>query len=117
MNPKSYIEDIVRILKDEGAEKVILFGSYAYGNPDENSDLDLLVITPEDFIPLTNRERMDIYHRYNSRIRKFRGVLSIDLLVYTHALFEEMMNNPNSFFSEIKKKGLVLYEAVNRIIA
>jgi uncharacterized protein len=107
------IDEITRILKDKGAEKVILFGSYAYGNPDEHSDLDLLVITPEDFIPQTNRQTMDIYHRYNSGIRKFRESISIDLLVYTHAMFDAIMTAPNSFFKEIDEKGKILYEAVN----
>jgi uncharacterized protein len=108
-----YIDEITRILKDEGAEKVFLFGSYAYGSPNEHSDLDLLVITPDDFIPNTNREKLDLYHRYNSGIRKFRELLSIDLLVYTRAKFNEIMISPNSFFREITKKGIVLYEAVN----
>jgi predicted nucleotidyltransferase len=108
-----YIDEITRILKEEGAEKVILFGSYANGNADENSDLDLLVITPEDFIPQTNRQTMDIYHRYNSGIRKFRESVSIDLLVYTHAMFDAIMAAPNSFFKEIDEKGKILYEAVN----
>ena len=108
-----YIDEITRILKDKGAEKVILFGSYANGNPDEYSDLDLLVITSDDFIPQTNRRTMDIYHRYNSGIRKFRESISIDLLVYTHAMFEAIMAEPNNFFKEIDEKGKVLYETVN----
>jgi predicted nucleotidyltransferase len=108
-----YIDEITRILKDEGAMKVILFGSYAYGNPDEQSDLDILVISPEDFIPVTNRQKMDLYHQYNTGIRKFRELLSIDLLVYTRAMFDKIMISRNSFFSEITQKGKVLYEAIN----
>ena len=32
-------------------EKIILFGSYAYGDPTDESDLDILVVTGDDFIP------------------------------------------------------------------
>ena len=41
------IEEIVRrIVSIAQPEKIILFGSYAYGNPDADSDIDLLVIKP-----------------------------------------------------------------------
>jgi predicted nucleotidyltransferase len=107
------IEEITRILKEEGAQKVILFGSYASGNPEEESDLDLLVITPGDFIPASNREKMDLHHQFNSKIKSFRSFIPIDLLVYTRAMFEKAMDSPNLFFREIQTKGKVLYEAVN----
>jgi uncharacterized protein len=108
-----FLEEITDILKNEGAEKIILFGSYAYGNPDDDSDLDLMVISPEDFIPVTNREKMEIHHRYNSRIKKFREFVPIDLLVYTRAMYNRLMSSPNLFFREINQKGKVLYEAIN----
>ena len=37
--------------------KIVLFGSYAYGNPTEDSDVDLMVIMPKDDSGLRNRER------------------------------------------------------------
>jgi predicted nucleotidyltransferase len=37
-------------------EKVILFGSYAWGQPTEDSDIDLYVVTQDDFTPATWRQ-------------------------------------------------------------
>ncbi len=107
------IEKISNILKNEGAEKVILFGSYASENQEEYSDLDLLVVTSGDFIPATNREKMDLHHRFNSRIKFYRSLIPIDLLVYTRAMFNNAMISPNLFFREIQNRGVVLYEAVH----
>ncbi len=107
------IGEITRLLKEEGAQKVILFGSYASGKAEEESDLDLLVVTPGDFIPASNREKMDLHHRFNSRIKFYRSLIPIDLLVYTRAMFNMAMVSPNLFFREIQNKGVVLYEAVN----
>jgi uncharacterized protein len=107
------IEEITLVLMSEGAEKIILFGSYAYGNPDDQSDLDLLVVSPDDFIPETNHDKMVLHHRYNSRIKKFREQIPIDLMVYTKAMYNRLMLSPNMFFREISQKGKILYETIN----
>ncbi len=88
------IREITRLLKEEGALKVILFGSYAAGNAVEGSDLDL-------------------HHRFNSRMKSYRSFIPIDLLVYTRAMFEKATVSPNLFFREIQNKGIILYEASN----
>ena len=44
MDKNEYISQIVERIKQEKPEKIILFGSYAYGNPDKESDIDLFVI-------------------------------------------------------------------------
>jgi len=39
------IEDVLqKIVAEYSPQKIILFGSHAYGQPDENSDIDLLII-------------------------------------------------------------------------
>ncbi|SMP87795.1 Nucleotidyltransferase domain-containing protein [Epsilonproteobacteria bacterium SCGC AD-308-E02] len=43
--------EIVERLKPLDLDKIILFGSYAYGTPNEDSDIDLYVVTKDDFIP------------------------------------------------------------------
>jgi predicted nucleotidyltransferase len=35
-----------RIVREQAPDRIVLFGSYAYGTPDEGSDVDLLVIMP-----------------------------------------------------------------------
>jgi len=76
------INSITNTLKDEGVEKIILFGSYAYGNPGEDSDLDIIVVTADNYMPVTNREKMELHHRYNLLIKKFRKVIPIGLKLY-----------------------------------
>jgi predicted nucleotidyltransferase len=44
MKNQEYISLIVDKIKQEKPEKIILFGSYAYGNPGKESDIDILVI-------------------------------------------------------------------------
>ena len=44
MNINKIKKEIVEALKPLNPEKIILFGSYAYGNPTENSDLDICII-------------------------------------------------------------------------
>jgi predicted nucleotidyltransferase len=47
-NLKEVLEEIVKRL-EEGLhpEQIILFGSYAYGEPTERSDVDLLIVVPD----------------------------------------------------------------------
>ena len=44
MDINTTLSSLVSSLKPSDPYKIILFGSYAYGNPDENSDIDLMVI-------------------------------------------------------------------------
>ena len=49
---RKIINEIVdRILEGYDPKKVILFGSYAYGEPTEDSDIDILVVTERCFTP------------------------------------------------------------------
>ena len=110
--PNKLIEDqvkkIVDIIIDRyQPEKIILFGSYAYGNPDEDSDLDLLVIKDT---------KMPRYKRSREIRRWLWGILDIpkDILVYTPKEIEEWKNVKQAFITEIVSKGKVLYEDKNR---
>lgn len=102
MITQAQIENIVhRIIDNVRPDKIILFGSYAYGSPSEDSDLDLLIIqnTP---IEKVKRGR---------EIRKFlRGIgIPIDLVVYTPQEVKEWQDTKAAFITEIIEKGKVLY--------
>jgi len=90
-----------RIVKALDPEKIILFGSYAYGNPTPDSDVDLLVI-------------METRSRRKERYRKVSLLLyprqfPLDVIVKTpHEIEQEMKTN--FFIREIIHKGRVLYE-------
>jgi predicted nucleotidyltransferase len=111
------INGITDTLKDQGVEKIILFGSYAYGEPTEDSDLDIIVVTNDNFLPATNREKMELHHKYNLLIRKFRKVIPIDMLVYTKLMYQKVQESGNLFTREINQKGKILYEAADKGMA
>jgi predicted nucleotidyltransferase len=111
------INDITDTLKDEGVEKIILFGSYADGRPTEDSDLDIIVVTSDNYMPTTNREKMELHHKYNFLIKKFRRLIPIDMLVYTKLMYQKLQESGSLFTNEINRKGKILYEAVNQGMA
>jgi uncharacterized protein len=105
------IINLTSTLKDQHVEKIILFGSFANGNPSKDSDLDVMVVTADTFIPSSNRQKMELHHKYNRKIRNFRKLIPIDLLVYTRSMFQKMVDSRSLFSEEILKKGKVIYEA------
>ena len=107
------INSITDTLKDEGVDRIILFGSYAYGKPTQDSDLDIIVVTTDDFMPTTNRQKMELHHKYNNKIRQFRAIIPIDLLVYTKPMYQTLLESGSIFTEEIHLKGKVVYEAIN----
>jgi predicted nucleotidyltransferase len=94
-----------RIGLEFGAERVILFGSYARGVVTEDSDVDLLVIGPfEDrSVDKSVEIRMQL-----------RPGFPIDLLVRTPEKVRQRMEMGNDFMREILEEGKVLYEADDR---
>lgn len=83
--------------------KIVLFGSYAYGTPTEDSDVDLLVIMSR------TRERGE---RMSVRIRHaVPRNFPLDLLVRTPAEVNKRLRWGDGFLQEVMEKGKVLYEA------
>ena len=83
--------------------KIVLFGSYAYGKPTEDSDVDLLVIM---------RRTRDRGERMSVRIRHaIPRDFPLDLLVRTPADVAKRLRWGDPFISELLEKGEVLYEA------
>ncbi len=83
-------------------EKIILFGSYGYGNPAEDSDIDLLVILPHQ---LSDAEQA-------ARIRlQLNAKFPMDLIVRSSEKIKERIRMNDFFIREIMEKGQILYEA------
>lgn len=100
------ISDIVKkIVSGYNPDKIILFGSYATGNPNEDSDLDLFVIKETD-LPRPQR---------TVQVRKmiYGSMVPIDLIVYTPKEIDESRNNRFGFVYEVLNKGKILYERAN----
>jgi predicted nucleotidyltransferase len=99
--PRSAIRRFARqIAAKFDPEKIILFGSFAYGTPHGDSDVDLLVV-------------MSAYDEINQSIRiilAFDPVFPLDLIVRTPQRLRRRLADGDSFLQEITSKGIVLSE-------
>jgi uncharacterized protein len=97
------MSEIVRRLVDEfDPDQMVLFGSHAWGKPNEDSDIDLLVIVPDtDERPTARAVRAH---------RCLRGVpVPMDLIVKTRKEMNRFGTVPASLEAEILERGKVLY--------
>ena len=93
------IEKLVLALKPE---KIILFGSYAYGTPTEDSDIDLLVVIANSDEPR--------YKRSRKAYRALRGTaFPIDIIVMTREEFQRKINVRSSLVNRAINEGQILY--------
>lgn len=101
MNQLKIEKEIVSKLKPIKPIRIILFGSYAYGDPDQNSDLDICVI-------------IDSLNNKSEKKRLIRTLLSDidiakDILTPSSEEFNFYKNEFGSVYMEIDKKGKVLW--------
>jgi len=94
----------LRVADQFRPEKIILFGSYAYGKPDKDSDIDLLVVLKhhESSIKMASDIRLAL-----------PADISVDVIVRTPERLQERLAINDSFMREIIEKGKVLYAAGN----
>ena len=100
---QSIARGLAPVFEQGGALRVIAFGSYARGEADEFSDLDLLIVAN------TDRPFID-------RFKDYMGVwraawLPVDLFVYTQQELDEMVAAGNGFVTTALAEGKVIYEA------
>jgi len=84
-------------------QRVILFGSYAYGQPDEHSDVDLLVIKDLQQSPV--KEAIAIRQAWWP-VRQQSPSLSFDLLVIDEANHQERLKHSAGFYDKAVTRGL-----------
>ncbi|MCK6692438.1 MAG: nucleotidyltransferase domain-containing protein [Thermoanaerobaculia bacterium] len=108
MVTQDQIDEIVRILtKEIKPEKIILFGSYALGKANEESDLDLAIVM-ESNLPRFKRGALI---RKALRSGGRRWLFPMDILVFTPKEIELFKDSPYSMIHEILLTGKVLYES------
>lgn len=113
MTGLNYIPLIVEKLKSTQPEKIILFGSYAYGDPTDSSDLDILVVTGDKTIPSSFAEKSKIYLKISQSISDIKKDFPVDLIVHTKAMHQKFIEENSLFARELLMKGKVLYEKNN----
>ena len=104
--PQEVIDQVVeQIVEKFKPQKIILFGSYARGNPRPESDVDMLVVmeTPLKEVQQAIQICQQIEYRFG-----------LDLIVHTPNHLEKRVKMGDWFMRDILKEGKVLYEAHNR---
>jgi predicted nucleotidyltransferase len=101
--PQKAIDQVVeQVVEKFKPQKIILFGSYARGNPRPESDVDLLVV-----MKTSNKKS-----KQSLEIRRHLGVMfGLDLIVYTQKRLKERVDMGDWFLRDILKEGKVLYES------
>lgn len=94
---------VEKLRKDYAPEKIILFGSYAYGVPNRESDIDLLIIKKTN-API--HRRIVNVRRLLSPLRKGLG---LDVIVLTPEELKARIKIGDQFMEEIMTEGKVLY--------
>ena len=93
-----------KIIEKFAAKKIILFGSYAYGEPNKDSDIDLCVIA--DF---KGKRKIDIIREIRREIISFI-TFPLDIFVYDLEEFDERSELRNTLEYKIAHEGKLIYE-------
>jgi len=101
-------KEIMDAMKKVDPERVILFGSYAWGEPGENSDIDLYVVTRDEFIPSTWKEKRDLVRKVSREILDLREKYAIDIIVHTKPMHKKFIETGSCFSKEITGAGCIL---------
>ena len=93
-----------RIARQFNPQKIILFGSHAYGEPDEDSDIDLLVVM--------SHSKPAIQAASEIRLA-LPADTAVDVMVRTPQQVQERLRMNDFFIQDILNNGRVLYDAGN----
>jgi uncharacterized protein len=104
ISPASISKIVNSIVFQFHPQKIILFGSYAYGSPRPESDIDLFVIMDT---PLKLSQQAIEIRQY------LNPLFGLDLIVYTPEALSRRLLLGDSFLQEIITKGKVLYESTD----
>jgi len=96
-------EIVEKIKRQYQPEKIILFGSHAYGDPSENSDVDLLIVKETKDRPIDRRLAV------RRIVSDPRCHLPIEILVLTPSEISSRLEIGDQFVKEILEKGEVLF--------
>jgi predicted nucleotidyltransferase len=98
---------IIERLKPLNPDKIILFGSYAYGKPNEDSDIDLFILKDD----LKEGESRDYSRKAKKRLRDIIFNYNTNGIDIIFAPTNEIYKREDYFFKEeLLKKGKIWYE-------
>lgn len=101
-NPPKLKKIIEKIVKEYKPEKIILFGSYAWGKPHKDSDVDLFIVKK------SGKRRID--REYELRMKLISNDFPpMDLLIYTPEELDKRLKIKDFFVQDIINSGKILY--------
>ena len=100
------IDRISEALKPVHPDKVILFGSYACGQPTRDSDIDLIVVLGNAGVPKTYHDRKMNRLRVRRALDALNRDYAFDVLVYTVPEWKDFQNQGSAFSREIASRGI-----------
>ena len=99
---------IIERLKPLNPDKIILFGSYAYGTPDEDSDIDLFLLKDDLEVENMREYKIELQNRLFDLQKKY--LLGIDIFLDTTSRMKNRIDNvKDQFYDEIFTKGITIY--------
>jgi hypothetical protein len=106
--PISRIADVIEpyidlIEKQFKPERVVIFGSYAYGDPGPDSDVDILVVAESPESPIKTGRRIRESWR---PLRASAHIPCLDLIVENPEGHKQRIKSAAGFYDEINKKGI-----------
>jgi uncharacterized protein len=108
---QQYLQELKDNLSKLDPYLVLLFGSYAYGSPHADSDLDIMVVLNDYTIPASFKEKQSLYLKVSPYTRSVAKKVPVDLIVYTIPMYENFRKIRNGFSEEVLEKGIILYES------
>ena len=106
MVTESIIQQLVDGIKQFDPEKIILFGSYAYGTPNEDSDVDLFVVKN---VKRDDIREMRLNIRSHLRDIIYKQKVPVDLLLDSQEHINARIKLGDSVYKEIMNKGRTVY--------
>ena len=91
-----------KIVEKFQPDRIILFGSYAYGQPNVDSDVDLLVILPFEGMPVKTAITIR---------QQIKSPFPLDLIARTPDQIQQRLDMGDFFIQDIISRGYILYEA------
>ncbi len=101
-------QKIISLLAPLSPDKVILFGSYAWGNPTVDSDIDLYIVTRDTMMPITYRESSELHLRYARAMSELVCSIPVDLIVHTRPMHAKFLEIDSMFSRKIFHSGISL---------
>ncbi|MBU4486449.1 MAG: nucleotidyltransferase domain-containing protein [Candidatus Delongbacteria bacterium] len=90
------------IVSSFNVNKIFLFGSYAKGNFNDNSDFDICIITDD------SKRKLDLLRLIRKKVYNYISI-PMDMLIYRSDEFEERADKLDSIEREIRQNGIKLY--------